>query len=101
MICEGSKADGRLQQVVKLMLGRLMDKLSEFIRTNPDARELKRALAVQMAIETYPYYKIRDVLKVSVGFISKWKQSYEQRGVAGLHLRHKRVFEKYPIRPSA
>lgn len=71
------------------MLVRLMDELSEFIRSNPDARELKRALAVQMAIENYPYHKIRDVLKVSVGFISKWKQSYEQQGVAGLHLRHK------------
>jgi hypothetical protein len=36
------------------MLVRLMDELSEFIRSNPDARELKRALAVQMAIENYP-----------------------------------------------
>lgn len=66
-----------------------MDELSDFIRSNRDPRELKRALAVQMVIQDYPYYKIRDVLKVSVGFISKWKQSYDQQGIAGLRLRHK------------
>ena len=58
-----------------------MDELTEFIQSNPDSRELKRALAVQMVLQDYTYYQIRDVLKVSIGFISKWRQSYEhQRG---------------------
>lgn len=65
-----------------------MDELSEFIQSNPDPRELKRALTVQMVMQDYTYYEIRDVLQVSVGFITKWKQSYEQQGVAGLNLRH-------------
>ena len=65
-----------------------MNELTEFIERNPDPRELKRALAVQMVIQNYTYYAIRDVLKVSVGFITKWRQRYEQQGVAGLHLRH-------------
>lgn len=65
-----------------------MDKLTEFIQSNPDSRELKRALAVQMVMQDYTYYEIRDVLKVSIGFITKWRQHYEQQGVAGLYLRH-------------
>lgn len=65
-----------------------MDKLTEFIQSNPDPRELKRALAVQMVMQGYTYYKIRAVLQVSVGFITKWRQRYEQQGVAGLHLRY-------------
>jgi putative transposase len=65
-----------------------MDELTQLIQSNPDARELKRALAVQMVLQEYTYYEIRDVLKVSVGFITKWKQSYQQQGIAGLHLRY-------------
>lgn len=65
-----------------------MDELTEFIQSNPDPRELKRALAVQMAMQEYTYYEIRDVLGVSLGFISKWRQTYEQQGLTGLSLRH-------------
>lgn len=65
------------------------DELSQLIQSNPDPRELKRALAVQMVIQGYTYYQIRDVLKVCIGFISKWKQHYQQHGVAGLRLRHR------------
>lgn len=65
-----------------------MNELTEFIQSNPDPRELKRALAVRMVMQGYTYYEIRDVLQVSVGFITKWKQSYEQQGVSGLRLRH-------------
>lgn len=65
-----------------------MKELSEFIQSNPDSRELKRALAVQMVLQEYTYFAIRDVLQVSVGFISKWKQVFEERGLAGLVLQH-------------
>lgn len=50
-----------------------MNELTEFIQNNPNPRELKRALAVQMAVQKYTCFEIRDVLQVSVGFISKWK----------------------------
>ncbi len=32
-----------------------MEELAEFIRSNPDSRELKRALAVQMVSQGYTY----------------------------------------------
>ena len=57
-----------------------MDELAEFIKSNPDHRELKRSLAVQVMMQEYTYYEIRDVLGVSASFISKWRQTYEQQG---------------------
>lgn len=65
-----------------------MEDLQKFIQTNPDPRELKRALAVQMVIQDYTYYQIRDILQVSIGFISKWWQMFTVSGVSGLKLRH-------------
>jgi putative transposase len=63
-----------------------MDELIEFIRGNPDSRELKRALAVQMVLRGYDYSAIQDVLQISAGFISKWKQAFEAKGLPGLAL---------------
>lgn len=62
--------------------------LSDFIHSNPDPRELKRALAVQMVKQKYGYSEIRDVLQVSVGFISKYKQLFEEQGIVGLTLKY-------------
>ncbi len=62
--------------------------LRDFIDNNPDPRELKRVLAVQMVLQRYSYFEIRDVLQVSVGFISKYKQLFKQQGVSGLTLKH-------------
>lgn len=66
-----------------------MDELSQFIQDNPDPRELKRALAVQMVLQDYRHREIQAVLQVSSGFISKWTQAFEQHGVEGLRLQHK------------
>lgn len=65
-----------------------MKELAEFIQSNPDPRELKRALAVQMVVQKYTYFAIRDILHVSVGYISKWKQVFDQQRVGGLVLQH-------------
>ena len=62
--------------------------LHDFIDNNPDPRELKRALAVQMVIQKYSYFEIRDVLQVSVGFISKYKQLFKEQGISGLTLKY-------------
>ncbi len=62
--------------------------LKTLIHSNPDPRELKRALAVQMVQQDYPYLDIQAVLQVSLGFISKWKQRFEAEGVQGLRLRY-------------
>lgn len=62
--------------------------LQEFIQSNPDPRELKRAIAVKMSLQGLKHYQIQDSLGVSSGFISKWTQSYSQKGVSGLKLAH-------------
>ena len=41
-----------------------MDELSQFIQGNPDPRELKRALAVQMVLQDYRHREIQTVLQV-------------------------------------
>lgn len=39
-----------------------MEELIDFIQGNPDPRELKRALAVQMVIKNYTHSQIGDTL---------------------------------------
>lgn len=61
-----------------------METLEQFIQSNPHPRELKRALAVQMSQRRHSYREIRDVLQVSIGFISASHQRYDTQGIAGL-----------------
>jgi len=65
--------------------------LREFIRSNPEARELKRALAVKMAFEEYPYWEIADLLEVTKSFVSYWSRQFLERGIAGLKLGYRGV----------
>lgn len=65
-----------------------MEDLIAFIQGNPDPRELKRALAVQMVIQNYTHSQVGDILQVSVGFVSKWKHAFLESGVPGLKLKH-------------
>ena len=66
-----------------------MESLTEFIQSNPDPRELKRALAVTMVKQGQSYYQIRDTLGISLSFISKYLQKFEREGIGGLKLKHK------------
>ena len=43
----------------------MLDDLNDFIRSNPDARELKRAVAVQMFFKGYKHREIGESLGVS------------------------------------
>ena len=63
--------------------------LEAFIRTNPDARELKRALAVKMTLSEYSHAQIETLLGVTSGFISKWKHRYLAEGISTLKLAHR------------
>ena len=63
--------------------------LEDFIRSNPDARELKRALAVKMTLSQYTHVQIEAILGVTSGFISKWKLRYVADGVGALRLAHR------------
>jgi transposase len=65
-----------------------MDTLSQFIASTTDARELKRALAVQMRQQGYSYQQVASLLEVSESFISKWQQLYQQQGINALKLRY-------------
>ena len=61
-----------------------METLEQFIQSNPHTLELKRALAVQLSQSGHSYREIRDILQVSVGFVTASRQRYESSGVAGL-----------------
>jgi putative transposase len=63
--------------------------LQEFIDSRPDARELRKALAVKLVYQGYKYEEIQTILDVSVGSITSWKQAYQEYGIAGLRLNHK------------
>ena len=60
--------------------------LEDFIASNPDARELKRALAVKMTLSDYTHGQIAEILGVTSGFISKWKKQFLAQGVDSLRL---------------
>ena len=53
--------------------------LSAFIASNPDARELKQALAVQMTLLGLKQGVIQAVLGVQSSFISTWKKRWTIR----------------------
>jgi hypothetical protein len=63
--------------------------LTQLIATNPDPRELKRAVAVQMFLSGLKHWEIQGILSVSSGFISKWTQQYDLGGVSNLKLGHR------------
>lgn len=63
--------------------------LQEFIDSRPDAREVRKALAVKLVYQGYKYEEIQTILDVSVGSITSWKQAYKEYGICGLHLNYK------------
>ena len=60
--------------------------LISLINSNPDPRELKRALAVKMSIDGHPDRTIAELLGVSNNFIRDWKKAFKVEGVAGIKL---------------
>jgi len=53
--------------------------LGGFVRSTSDARELKRALAVGMAVEGKPYEEIKDLnLVIGVGKMTYQKQRHRK-----------------------
>ena len=63
--------------------------LTAFMASNPDARELKRALAVHMTQLGFKQRMIQSVLGVPSSFISTWKKRYQAEGVECLRLGYK------------
>jgi putative transposase len=73
----------------------VIEKLSEvlmrqsLIKSDIDARELKRAIAVRMAISGNIYNESSKILGVSNFFIGYWKKQFKTKGIAGIKLGHK------------
>jgi len=66
--------------------GRQIKRLINFINSNGDSREMKRALAVKLALQGYVYRAIENILNVSQGYVSKWKKRFIAQGIPGLKL---------------
>ncbi len=66
-----------------------IEELQALISSNPDAREMRKALALKLVYQEYGDGEIEKILDVSIGSISGWKQAYEQDGIEGLRLRHR------------
>jgi putative transposase len=63
--------------------------LESFIKSDIDARELKRAIAVRMALEGKLYYEISKMLGVSEFFVGYWKKFFQTQGIEGIKLGYK------------
>jgi putative transposase len=67
----------------------MVEELAEFIKSNPDARELKRAVTIKMWLKGYKQREIQESLSVSSGFISKWTANYAMQGISALKLAYR------------
>lgn len=63
--------------------------LEELIKSNPDPRELKRALAVKMRLQGMKHREIQQVLAVHSSYISRWEKKFQEGGVEKIRLGHK------------
>ena len=63
--------------------------LEELIASQPDPRELKRALVVKMRIEGMKHREIQSILGVYSSYISRWEKSDREQGGEGIRLKHK------------
>ncbi|MEG4812697.1 winged helix-turn-helix domain-containing protein, partial [Microcoleus sp. F8-D1] len=63
--------------------------LESFIKSEIDARELKRAIAVRMAVEGKFYHEISKIFGVSEFFVCHWKKQFKTKGIEGIKLGHK------------
>jgi putative transposase len=66
-----------------------MPQLESFIKSDIDARELKRAIAVRMALEDKFYREISKMLGVSEFFVGYWKKIFKTQGIEGIKLGYK------------
>lgn len=60
--------------------------LTEFIHSNTEAREFKRAVAVKMALSGEPYSKITNLVGMDKSCITIWKEKFLAKGLNGIKL---------------
>ncbi len=66
-----------------------MSSLDEIINESRDAREVKRAVCVKMALSAMPSVQVCEMLNVSPQYVSKWRGKYEAEGAESLLLAHR------------
>ena len=54
-----------------------------------EGREIKRAVAVKMALQGFKTQDICELLEVSDAFVSKWRIIYQQQGAEALRLQYR------------
>ena len=72
-----------------LEIKKVIKELDELIKSNPNSRELKRALAVKLALQGWKYSRIATTLNVSKSFITKWQKRFKSAGIEGIKLSYK------------
>lgn len=70
-------------------IGQQVQQLDRFMDINPDSRELKRALAVKLALQGYAYRAISAIINVSQSFAIEWKNNFQEAGIDSLRLADK------------
>ncbi len=75
--------------------------LTEFIQSNSDAREIKRAVAVKMALSGETYSKITKLVGMHKSCITNWKQKFEAKGLDGIKLAYPGLIELFDSRTTA
>jgi transposase len=63
--------------------------LKDFLKNRPDGREIQRALAVKLVLEGDRYQAVKEILSVSLGFISKWVNAFNFGGIDALRSGYK------------
>jgi transposase len=63
--------------------------LEELIASQPDPRELKRALVVKRRIQGMKHREIQAILGVYSSYISRWEKSYREQEIEGIRLKYK------------
>ena len=84
-----SKNIENMREKVEQFEGDVQEELEQFIESNPEPRELKRALAIRMLIQGVKVTIIQKILGVSAAFVSQCKVRFALEGIQGLKLKHK------------
>jgi putative transposase len=69
-------------------VGTIPADLLDFLATNRDSREYRRALAVRLVYEGYTYDTVGAIVDLSPGSISTYVRGYQRDGVAALTLKY-------------
>ncbi|NEP29878.1 helix-turn-helix domain-containing protein [Moorena sp. SIO3I6] len=78
-----------MKKKIEQVKANVQEELEKFIESNPEPRELKRALAIRMLIQGFKVTKLQKTLGISAAFVSQCKVRFALEGIEGLKLKHK------------